>query len=156
MILILGAQNHLGIAWKSITQASDWIGSCLIAKSESTLNSESGKGAKFFGGQIFAPLSSNTPPKNGPFFSYFVRKARSNAPISRPVGIFFKNLYILLQFCVWAGGWADESTAHLDIRDAPTIWLKTVPKRAKTALFLVFWLGHRGYWREVYFLWLGL
>ena len=32
-------------------------------------------------------------------------------------------------------------TSHLDNRGHPTIWLKTAPKRPKTALFLVFVVG---------------
>ena len=48
-----------------------------------------------------------------------------NAPISQLVGRIFKKSYILFQFCVLTRGLT-----------AVTIWLKTMPKRAKTALFL--------------------
>ena len=44
-------------------------------------------------------------------------------------------------------------TPHLENRGTPTIWLKMVPNRAKTVIF-VFWVGHRGYWNELhFFLW---
>ena len=60
----------------------------------------------------------------------------------------FKSLYVLFQFCVWTGGPAGLITSHVDIRNAPTFWLKPVPNRAKNGTFVVFWLGHPGYWCE--------
>ena len=50
-------------------------------------------------------------------------------------------MYYVFQFLVWTGGQADETAAHLENRGAPTIWLKTGPKRAKTKPFLVFLVG---------------
>ena len=78
-------------------------------------------------------------------FLILPQKACRNAHISQLVGNIFKNPYVRFQFCVWNGGQADKTAAHLENRGAPTIWLKTVPNRAKTALFLVFWVGRRGY-----------
>ena len=49
----------------------------------------------------------------------------------------FEKAYALFQFCVWTGAWADEITPHVDTRKASIKYLKTVPKRSKTALFLV-------------------
>ena len=54
-------------------------------------------------------------PLNGPFFLILSRKARRNVPISQPVEGFF---------CVWIGGSTGETAFHLDIHDAPAIWLK--------------------------------
>ena len=67
MILISGAQRDLGMTPKSITQSSDWIGSYLIAKSQSTFNSESNEGAKFFLGAIFAPKNLVASPLDSEF-----------------------------------------------------------------------------------------
>ena len=89
-------------------------------------------------GVVFAPYFSNLPPKNQRFYLCFHKKARRNAPMSQPIGGIFKKPYALFQFCIWTGGSAGEITSHVDNRDAPTIWLKMVPKRAKWHFFVFF------------------
>jgi len=52
------------------------------------------------------------------------------------MGKIFKKAYVLFQFCNETGGLTSFTTSYVENRNAPTIWLKTVPKRAKTALFV--------------------
>ena len=66
------------------------------------------------------------------FFLIVTRKARRNAPKSQAVGKIYKKSYVIFQFCNGTGGLTVEN--RVDV----TIWLKTAPKRAKTALFFRF------------------
>ena len=61
--------------------------------------------------------------------------------MSQAVGKNFRKAYVLFQFCNGSGGLTGFTASHVDIRCVPTIWLKTVPKRAKTAFFWCFGWG---------------
>ena len=74
MVPFFRAQNDSAMPQKSITQSSDWIGSCLIAKSSYTSNFESTIGAKIFGVKILPPNSQIRPLKTD----------RISDPISQP------------------------------------------------------------------------
>ena len=63
------------------------------------------------------------------------QKVRRNVPISPPVGKIFEKAYILFQFCSGTGGLTGLTTSRGDIRGAPTVCLKTMPNRARAALF---------------------
>ena len=78
------------------------------------------------------------------FFLIVTQKAPRNAPISQAVGKIFKKACFLFQFCNGTGGLTSFTTSHVDIRSAPTIWLKTVPKRTKRHFFCFFGWGTAG------------
>ena len=48
------------------------------------------KALKYFGRSCFVPQFPNLTPKKGLIFLIVPRKARRNAPISQPIGNFFK------------------------------------------------------------------
>ena len=62
-------------------------------------------------------------------------------PLFAPVIKIFQRPYALFQFCNGAGG--------VENCDAPTVWLKTVPKRAKPVFCFVFDCAPRILTRDV-------
>ena len=140
MILILGAQNDLGMAQKSITQSSDWTGSCLIAKSQSTLNSESTRGANFFGGNILPPNFQIRPLKTDRFFFWikFVIFSLAKTWVDDRIR---QNPYVLFEFCVGAGGSWSEMTPPPKNRGAPAPKVINHPELGKNGTFFVFLHG---------------
>ena len=137
MVLIFGAQNYLAMPQKSITQSSDWIGSCLIAKSKFTLNSESTQGPKIWGGgNILPPNSQICPLKTDRFFGCASKGPRKRPYFSARRGKLFKNAHVHFQF----------SNAGCFCGRGDTLWSETHLLSPKILLVLVYWKWVVGLW----------
>ena len=92
--------------------------------------------SKFLGGKMLPLNFQICPLKCEPLFLILARKARINVPISQPVGGIFKNPYILIEFCVWAGRSWSEITPPPNNRGARCKKTKKWPYSAFSGWFL--------------------
>ena len=115
------------------------------------------KALTFLGVNIFPVIFKYAPPKSGPFSDFDIKGLQKRPynisqqvhrqkfqKCQRTFSVLRLNWRIIWRNCI--SSWYPRRPNHL---------IETVPKRANND-FYFFWLGHRGYWNEVQFLWLGL